>query len=211
MPGLAPATAERLAADLIASSRAGDQARSRSTEAPIMISAHDLIAVSLARAGLPVEERSIVAIRRAMSLPVADRMRPLPGALELLEEIHALGLRTIIASNTYWRDAQSYWQDFRELGMASHLDGIVTSVDAGHLKPHPAVFEMAMRMADAPAIRCVVIGNREENDIEPALALGMRAILVHPDDPRPASSRAHAIAPDLWTCARAVKAMLDEP
>src|SRR5437899_178809 len=146
-------------------------------------------------------------LRRAMSIPVSDRMRPLPGAVELLAEIRDLGMRNVIASNTYWRDADSYWEDFRLLGMAEHVDGIITSVDAGHLKPHPAVFEMAMRWADVPAERCVVIGNREENDIEPALALGMRTILVYPDDPNPAGSRAHATAPDLWACARAIREM----
>jgi FMN phosphatase YigB (HAD superfamily) len=70
------------------------------------------------------------------------------------------------------------------------------------------VFEMAMRVAGTPAERCVVIGNREENDIAPALALGMRTILVYPDDPKPPSSSAHAVAADLWECAKAVKAML---
>jgi FMN phosphatase YigB (HAD superfamily) len=70
------------------------------------------------------------------------------------------------------------------------------------------VFEMAVRWAGVPPDRCVVIGNREENDIEPALSLGMRAILVHPDDPKPASSRANAVAPDLWECARALRDML---
>src|SRR5205807_7712674 len=132
---------------------------------------------------------------------------PLPGAVELLAEIHDVGMRNVVTSNTYWRDAESYWEDFRLLGMAEHLDGIITSVDAGHLKPHPAVFEMAMRWAGVPADRCVVIGNREENDIEPALALGMRTILVYPDDPKPAASRAHATAPDLWACARAIREM----
>jgi hypothetical protein len=39
----------------------------------------------------------------------------------------------------------------------------------------------------------------------------MRAILVHPDDPVPASSRAHAVAPDLWACAEALRLMLDVP
>jgi FMN phosphatase YigB (HAD superfamily) len=120
-------------------------------------------------------------------------------------------MRSVIASNTYWRDAESYWEDFRLMGLADYVDAIVTSVDAGHLKPHPAVFEMAMRAGGAPAERCVVIGNKEENDIEPALALGMRAILVHPDDPVPTSSRAHAVAPDLWACAQALKAMLGAP
>ncbi|HEY8802469.1 MAG TPA: HAD family hydrolase, partial [Candidatus Dormibacteraeota bacterium] len=202
---------DALMADLIESSRFGDEARALSTETPATIAAADvLIAASLARQGLSADVQTVIGIRRAMALPVADRMKPLPGAIELLSEIRALGLRTIIASNTYWRDADSYWDDFRMLGMASYVDAIVTSVDAGHLKPHPAVFEMAMRVAGSPPERCVFIGNREENDIEPALALGMQTILVYPDDPRPASSRAHAVVPDLWECATALKAMLHQ-
>lgn len=211
MPTLEPLAVDALMADLIESSRFGDEARALSTETPATIAAADvLIAASLARQGLSADVQTVIGIRRAMALPVADRMKPLPGAIELLSEIRALGLRTIIASNTYWRDADSYWDDFRMLGMASYLDAIVTSVDAGHLKPHPAVFEMAMRVAGSPPERCVFIGNREENDIEPALALGMQTILVYPDDPRPASSRAHAVVPDLWECATALKAMLHQ-
>jgi FMN phosphatase YigB (HAD superfamily) len=209
MPALEALAVDALVADLIESSRIGDQARAISTETQAAIpTAEILIAASLARQGLPADVDTINRIRRAMALPVADRMKPLPGAIELLAEIRTLGLRTVIASNTYWRDAQSYWEDFRLLGMAGYIDAIVTSVDAGHLKPHPAVFEMAMRIAETTAERCVVIGNREENDIEPALALGMRTILVHPDDPKPVFSRAHAVASDLWECAEAVKAML---
>src|ERR1700730_10947124 len=211
MPMLETAAIDALVADLIESSRMGDEARAISTETPDTIAAADvLITASLARRGLAGDALSIARIRRAMALPVADRMKPLPGAIELLVEIRALGLRTIIASNTYWRDADSYWDDFRLLGMASYIDAIVTSVDAGHLKPHPAVFEMAMNVADCPPQRCVFIGNREENDIEPALALGMQTILVYPDDPKPASSRAHAVVPDLWECATALKAMLHQ-
>jgi HAD superfamily hydrolase (TIGR01509 family) len=209
MPDLAPAAVELLVADLIQSSRIGDEARSITTEHTVVIpGAEVLVASSLKRQGLPADAESVARIRRAMALPVADRLKPLPGALELLSEIRSLGLRTVIASNTYWRDAESYWDDFRQLGMADHVNAIVTSVDAGHLKPHPAVFELAMRAGGAPAKRCVVIGNKEENDIEPALALGMRAILVYPDDPVPTSSKADAVAPDLWACATALKAML---
>jgi HAD superfamily hydrolase (TIGR01509 family) len=211
MPMLEPLAIDALVADLIVRSRIGDEARAISTETPATIAAAEiLVAASLDRQGLPTDLATVARIRRAMALPVADRMKPLPGALELLAEIHALGLRTVIASNTYWRDAESYWEDFRQLGMADHVDAIVTSVDAGHLKPHPAVFQMAMRVAEVPPERCVVIGNREENDIEPALALGMRTILVYPDDPKPASSRAHAVVPDLWKCATVLKAMLGE-
>ncbi len=209
MPALTPEAADALATDLIQSSRPGDEKRSISTEMEIVVSAEELIAGSLARQGLAAKADTVARLRRAMSIPVSDRMKPLPGALELLQAIHALGMKTVIASNTYWRDADSYWADFRILGLAEHIDAIVTSVDAGRLKPHPAVFEMAMRWAGVHPEQCVVIGNREENDIEPALKLGMWAILVHPDDPVPASSRAHAVAPDLWTCAQALRTMLD--
>ena len=208
MPGIEPAKVEALGDELIASSRPGDEARMISTENLVSINspAETLITDCLSRCGLPADTDSIRRLRRAMSIPVSDRMKPLPGAVPLLAEIHRLGVRTVIASNTYWRDADSYWEDFRLLGMAGHIDGIVTSVDAGHLKPHPAVFEMAMRWAGDQS---VVIGNREENDIAPALALGMRAILVYPDDPKPAASRADAVVPDLWECAKALRAMLE--
>ena len=210
MPDFEAAVVETLADNLIESSRPGDEARSISTENQVSINspAEVLITGCLGRCGLPVDVDTIRRLRRAMSIPVSDRMRPLPGAPELLAAFHDLGLRNVIASNTYWRDADSYWEDFRLLGMAEHIDAIVTSVDAGHLKPHPAVFELSVRAAGVPAEQCVMIGNKEANDVEPALALGMRAILVYPDDPPPASSRAHAVAPDLWECARALKAML---
>ena len=209
MPALSAAEADALATDLIESSRPDDEARSISTEREIVVTAEVLIAGSLARQGLAAGTQTVTRLRRAMSIPVSDRMKPLPGAAELLATIHQLGLKTVIASNTYWRDAESYWEDFRLLGLAQHIDAIVTSVDAGHLKPHPAVFQMALRWASVPADRCVAIGNREENDIEPARTLGMRTILVHPDDPPPVASRADAVAPDLWACAGALKDMLE--
>jgi len=209
MPGIEPATVEALADDLIESSRPGDEARSISTEnlASVNSPAEMLITGCLSRQGLPADEDMIRRLRSAMSIPISDQMRPLPGAGELLAEIHNLGMRNVIASNTYWRDAKSYWEDFRLLGMAEHIDCIITSVDAGHLKPHPAVFEMAMRWAEVPPERCVVIGNREDNDIAPALALGMSTILVYPDDPKPLASRANAVAPDLWACAKTITEM----
>ena len=200
---------DSLVDDLLRSSKPGDEARTVTTEAVMVVGAVELITSCLARQGLPGDQATVSRIRRAMAIPVHDRFKPLPGAVELLRDIRSWGMRSVIASNTYWRDADSYWDDFRKLGMAEYIDGVITSVDAGHLKPHPAVFEMAMRWAGVPAERCVVIGNREENDIDPALALGMRTILVHPDDPKPEASRAHAVAPDLWACARVLRDMLD--
>ena len=207
MHGHDPACVDALIEDLLERSRPGDEARSITTEQRVTVSAEELIRRSLERAGLPPSETTIARIRRAMAIPLDDRFQPLPGAAELLLSIRDMGMRSVIASNTYWRDAESYWDDFRVLGVADLIADIVTSVDAGHLKPHPAVFAMAMTRAGVPAERCVVIGNEEENDVAPALALGMHAILVHPDDPPPTSSRADAVAADLFECARALRAL----
>ena len=209
MDGHDPTVVEALVDDLLRSSRPGDEARTVSTEAVMVVGADELIGGCLVRQSLPADAETISRIRRAMAIPVHDRFQPLPGARELLRTIRELGLRSVIASNTYWRDADSYWDDFRKLGMAEYVDAIITSVDAGHLKPHPAVFEMAMRWAGASPERCVVIGNREENDVEPARALGMRTILVYPDDPEPETSQADAVAADLWACVGALRNMLD--
>ena len=202
---------DRLVDDLLRSSKPGDEARTVTTEAKVTVDADELIAGCLTRQGLEPEATTISRIRRAMAIPIDERFRPLPGAGELLRTIRELGMRSVIASNTYWRDADSYWEDFRLLGMAEDIAGIVTSVDAGHLKPHPAVFEMAMRQAGVPAAGIVVIGNKEENDVAPALALGMHAILVYPDDPKPEASRADVVVPYLWACGQALRDMLETP
>ena len=175
----------------------------------IRIDANAVVTGCLERHGLAAAVATVVKVRRAMGLPVDERITPLPGARELLAAIHGHGLKCVIASNTYWRDAQDYWEDFRALGMAEHIDAIVTSVDAGHLKPHPAVFEQSIAAAGVTAPECVVIGNKESNDIDPAVAMGMRSILVYPDDPAPTATRADVAVPDLWECAKALGVMLE--
>ena len=208
LPQLPPDRAALLANDLINRSRDLNGGTVMVPEL-IRIDADDLVTMCLNDHGVPLEPATVTLVRRAMAIPIDAGFQPLPGAGELLKTIKDLGLRCVIASNTYWRDAHSYWDDFELLGMAPYIDAVVTSVDAGHLKPHPAVFELSVRAAGVAAEECVVIGNKEVNDVEPALALGMRAILVYPDDPPPHSTRAHAAAPDLWECAAALRAMLD--
>lgn len=207
LPELGPAQAGLLCDDLINRSRDMNGGTVMVPEL-IRIDADHLVTLCLNDHRVRANPETVMAVRRAMAIPIDGHFQPLPGALELLETIRDLGMRCIVASNTYWRDANSYWDDFRLLGWADHIDAVVTSVDAGHLKPHPAVFELAMHAAGVPAEQCIVIGNKEVNDIEPALALGMRAILVYPDDPEPKFSRADAVAPDLRTCAKALRDML---
>jgi hypothetical protein len=79
MPALEAAAVQALADDLISSSRPGDEARSISTEMEIVVKAEVLIANSLARQGLRADPQTVTRLRRAMSIPISDRMRALPG------------------------------------------------------------------------------------------------------------------------------------
>ena len=49
---------------------------------------------------------------------------------------------------------------------------MVTSLDVGFRKPHPAFFEAVLVEAGCAPAECVMIGNSEPNDIQPAIALG---------------------------------------
>ena len=55
---------------------------------------------------------------------------------------------------------------------------IVTSDQEGAAKPDPRIFEAALQRADCPAERCVMIGDRLDNDIAPAKKLGFKTIWV---------------------------------
>lgn len=53
-----------------------------------------------------------------------------------------------------------------------------TAEQAGVSKPHPRFFELAVQHADAKASRSVMIGDRLDNDVEPAVAAGIAGVLL---------------------------------
>jgi FMN phosphatase YigB (HAD superfamily) len=137
------------------------------------------------------------ALRRALCLPAAEIHPLFAGARELLAEVRALGLRCVIVSNAAVRDAAAYRADLAAFGVAGLVDVVVSSVDLGVRKPHPAFFDAALAAAGCPARVCVMVGNSERNDIAPAVALGMRALRVAIEEPPPPSTAADAVCTDL--------------
>ena len=62
------------------------------------------------------------------------------------------------------------------------LDGLlsvgVSSAEHGFLKPHPSIFETALREADVEPAEAVMIGGSLKADIEGAMAAGLHAVLI---------------------------------
>lgn len=64
------------------------------------------------------------------------------------------------------------------LGVAERFSLVIGLDDTGRSKPDPAPFLLAARRLGLPAPGLLSIGDREEVDIAPALALGMGGLLV---------------------------------
>jgi HAD superfamily hydrolase (TIGR01662 family) len=93
---------------------------------------------------------------------------------DVLRELQARGLTIGLISNTQ-RCLTSFQTHFA-------LDGVfsvaVSSAAHGYMKPHPSIFEAALRQAGTAPAESVMVGDSLAHDIAGALKLGMRAVLV---------------------------------
>jgi putative hydrolase of the HAD superfamily len=93
---------------------------------------------------------------------------------EVLRALHADGFTIGLISNTQ-RSLKTFEEHFA-------LDGLfrvaISSSDHGFMKPHPSIFEEALRRAGVEAPEAVMVGDSVPHDIEGALRLGMRGVLV---------------------------------
>jgi putative hydrolase of the HAD superfamily len=108
------------------------------------------------------------------------RFRAYPDAAPALRALRERGLRLVVASN--W-DA-SLHERLEETGLAPLVDGAVASAELGHAKPQRAVFERALAIAGVPAEAALHVGDSPREDVEGALAAGLRAVLLVRDGDR---------------------------
>ena len=93
---------------------------------------------------------------------------------EVLGELHARGLKIGLISNSH-RCMTSFQSHFELEGLFS---AAVTSAEHGFMKPHPSIFETALRQAEAEPAESVMVGDSVAHDVEGARRLGMRAVLL---------------------------------
>jgi HAD superfamily hydrolase (TIGR01509 family) len=98
-----------------------------------------------------------------------------PGVLQALKE---RGLAVGAVSNTY-QSSRSLERSLKRYGLMRYISALVVSSEVGWQKPHPAIFEEALRRLGAQANETVFVGDNPWADIEGAQALGMKAVLTH--------------------------------
>jgi len=82
-----------------------------------------------------------------------------------------------------------------------HLAGALRSLGV----PAAKAQVLAIRVASCEPAAGVMVGNSETNDIQPAVARGLRAVRAAIEEPVPASSAAHAVVTSLEAVAHVVR------
>jgi putative hydrolase of the HAD superfamily len=96
----------------------------------------------------------------------------------VLRQLSEAGLRVGLISNTH-RCLASFQSHFELQGLIS---ATVSSSDHGLMKPHPSIFSSALQLLGVAPSEAVMVGDSVRQDIEGALNVGMRAILLNRGD-----------------------------
>jgi putative hydrolase of the HAD superfamily len=96
----------------------------------------------------------------------------------LLDSLRDRGLRIGLVSNAF----DPGWllrNDLERMGLSDRIDAAVFSSDLGKRKPHPAIFEAALRELGVEPARALFVGDRRFEDIRGAKEVGMTAVLAY--------------------------------
>jgi putative hydrolase of the HAD superfamily len=129
------------------------------------------------RAALPRTERLARIDRLSLTeaLLASLRFAPFPDAGPAIRAAKARGERVVVVSN--WDI--SLTEVLARVGLASLVDGIITSAGAGARKPDPDIFRQALEIAGTCVRSATHVGDNLAEDIAGARAAGITPILVH--------------------------------
>ncbi|MGH2498702.1 MAG: HAD family hydrolase [Candidatus Limnocylindria bacterium] len=143
--------------------------------------------------GVPLDGVEVDRLRAAFAVPL-DRVASLAdGADEAVRWCKRRGLRVVLVTNTLSRGDAEVVEDWRRFGLGDAIDAVVSSHSVGWRKPHPAIFERALRLAGAQPGEAFHVGDSLRADVQGAQQLGIRAVWRRTRAPDEAESR---ILPD---------------
>lgn len=99
-----------------------------------------------------------------------------PGALELLDYLQR-DYKICIITNGF---EEVQYIKIRESGMEKYFDHVITSEKAGVQKPHPDIFNLALRLSDSKNDQVIMIGDDMEADVLAARKMNIDAVLFDP-------------------------------
>ena len=113
----------------------------------------------------------------------------MPNALETLEYLYDHYPMSIITNG--FSEIQDTKMSCSGLDRFFHV--VITSEQAGQLKPHPQIFHFALQQVNQSQHDCVMIGDNPVTDIEGAQASGMAQVYYDPQDLNQAPQATHRV------------------
>jgi HAD superfamily hydrolase (TIGR01509 family) len=159
-----------------------------------------LLVQMLRSLGVPAE--ATTALRGAVPWDAAPLVA-YPDAVSALRELRTAGFRLGILAN----QPRSTRVDLDRAGITELCDGIWLSEDVGLAKPNPAFFRLALETWALAPDRVAYVGDRPDNDVAPARALGLITVRLrrgpHAEQPEESAvEHADIEVPDLTEAAR---------
>ena len=145
-----------------------------------------LVADGFRRLGRHASDDELLVALDGYALAVAGWSTVFPDARDTLVLLRERRYRLGLLSNTWWA-AEWHNADLAAHGLAGLLDELVYTSDLERSKPHPSVFREAARRLGVPPEECVMVGDRQVDDVSGALGVGMRAVWRRNDDGFPTS------------------------
>ncbi len=103
---------------------------------------------------------------------------PAAGALSLLDELRARGLRLGLISNCS-SEVADVWEDSP---FAGRFDVVVLSASEGVCKPDPRIYRLALKRLGVEAGEAIFVGDGDAGELPGAEAVGMRAVQLGDSD-----------------------------
>jgi len=133
-------------------------------------------------------------------------VQPFPDSAPALKALAARGLKLGAVTNNP-KKASRLLREARDQGLPDVLEVMISSLDCGWRKPHHVPFQLALDALGLRPEETVYVGDTYENDVVPALELGMTAVLrVPPDSPAQPGARHYTI-----TSLLDLRTLLDDP
>ena len=112
--------------------------------------------------------------RLAELFMVTSHWHVFPDVYEAIEGLQRRGLRLGVISNWSWQLPEL----LHALDLVQHFDVLAVSARIGVDKPHPMIFEHALRLAGVSPDEAIHVGDNLEADVAGAHATGLSAVLI---------------------------------
>ena len=97
-----------------------------------------------------------------------------PDAESVLADLKSRGYKLGVIAN----QPENLDGRLEKLGIRKYFDEVVSSHDCGVVKPDEKIFKLALTRAGVDASQAVMVGDRLDNDVEPAKKLGFTTVWV---------------------------------